>query len=509
MDNGIAKNTIANLVAKIWNFVSLYIFVPIWISFLGIEGYGIVSFFAILSSLLGFADAGITATITREFSRADIDNKYKLNLLKTIERLYVCIAVVVFLVVFLSASYIVTLFLKSNSLQYEDLVYYVRLMGGIAAVNFLFYMYNGGIIGLQKQVEANLLLITYSFLRSVVVILILYFFPTVLSFLLWQLVSVVFMTLIVRCYLLRQISVDKYKAFFQLSLIKTFWKFSLGMMLMSILSSLNTQVDKLVTGNVLSIEYLGYYSLASSFSMAVLFLSQPLGTAFYPELTRLISLRDNVASEKLFLLFTYLISLLSTGIGLLLLLYSDDLMMLWLHDCNIVSMIQLPACILIIGYVFMSFQFPPYYLAMANGYMKINVQTGIVFVIVSIPSIYVLGVKIGLIGVALPFTVINFFATLYLGYSIIHKFMPNRLIEFVKYSITPIFPTLVTMLLVYYIISAFCDAHLLKVLLGITSFVVSLYVALLALLILDKEIVPTAYFEKIRFLIPSSIMNKK
>lgn len=505
MANRIIKNTVANIVAKAWNFASLYIFVPIWISYIGVEGYGVIAFYTVLSSLLGFADVGITATITREFSRDDVGNDYKQNLLKTIESFYFIIAFLVFIGVLIFAPQIVTAFLKSDTIPFQTLVYDVRIMGAVASINLLFYMYNGGLYGLQKQVMSNGLLVTYSVLRSVIVIPVLMVSPQVSSFLYWQLASVIVMAVVVRSVLLRQIKVDDFKPSFNASILKNIWKFSVGMMLMSIIASLNTQVDKLITGNVLSLEDLAYYSLAGSYGMAVLFISQPIGVSFYPELTRLISIKDRESSDRLFLLFTYIVSVVSIGLGCILFFYVDDLLALWLHDSQTVAAVSTPARFLVIGYMFMSWQYGPYYLAMSNGHTKTNVRLGFVMLIFSIPAIYIIATKLGLIGVAIPFVIINVIASVYLGYSIVSRFMKDRVRDFWKYSLIPGFTSLIIIGSLYYVVSLFTTNSYIRLFVASLSFVLVLYILLLLLVYLEPSITSYGLVRKFSVLIPSKL----
>ena len=96
MKNIVVKNSVANIIAKIWSILSLYLFVPIWINLLGIEGYGVISFYTVLVTLMHFADAGLSATLTREFARGDIDNRYRRDLLRTIECIYIIISVLIY-----------------------------------------------------------------------------------------------------------------------------------------------------------------------------------------------------------------------------------------------------------------------------------------------------------------------------------------------------------------------------------------------------------------------------
>lgn len=57
------KNVIANIVGKLWSFISIYLFIPIYIKVLGIESYGIIAFYTVLQTFLTFVDIGLTATL--------------------------------------------------------------------------------------------------------------------------------------------------------------------------------------------------------------------------------------------------------------------------------------------------------------------------------------------------------------------------------------------------------------------------------------------------------------
>ena len=81
------KNIIANIANKAWGFLSILLFTPLYIKFLGVEAYGLIGFYSTLLAMLAFADMGFTATLTREtarFNKGKIDEKkYILNLLRS------------------------------------------------------------------------------------------------------------------------------------------------------------------------------------------------------------------------------------------------------------------------------------------------------------------------------------------------------------------------------------------------------------------------------------------
>ena len=180
------KNIIANYIGKIWGFISLYLFIPFYIKILGIESYAIINFYTVLLSILLIADVGLSATLNREFSKSE-DNIYKANLLKTIERLYFIISIVLFLIVFIFSNKISIYWLNSNYFPNEKLSLIIKLMGGSISFQLLTIMYNSGLMGLQKQVKSNTIQIFSSLFRQGIVIIPLYFYRSIELYFYWQL----------------------------------------------------------------------------------------------------------------------------------------------------------------------------------------------------------------------------------------------------------------------------------------------------------------------------------
>lgn len=506
MESTLLKNAIANIVAKIWSVVSLYIFVPLWIHFLGVEGYGVISFYAILMTLMAFADAGLSATLTREFAKIELVEGYKRDLLKTIESVYFAIAILVGLIIYILAPYITIYFLKSETIDAATLTFYVRIMAPILSLNFLYMLYTGGLMGLQRQLLANTFNIGYSILRGIVVLFILYVVPTVDAFLYWQLFSIVVITILSRYYLGYAINRGNKVAEFRFSYLKNVWKYALGMMAMAIISSLNTQLDKLIVGNLLSIKEMGFYSLASTLGQAVLMVTTPLSMAFYPELTRLISLGDDCKIIKSFNVFTFIVSALSSCVGLTLFFFIDDIATLWVSS-NIASVISHPARILIFANIFLSLQYSVYYLAIAHGHTKTNVYLGAAMLIFTAPSVYFLTDKIGLMGAAIPYLFLNLLAAIYLGVVIMNKYLKGYLFKWMFYTYVPVLICLILIGGGYFLINSFIERSILRMISGGAVIVVTSYILLLFLFRFFPFCYSYSIFKKISVFLPNNFIK--
>lgn len=501
MGSVLLKNTVANIIAKIWSIVSLYIFVPLWIRFLGVEGYGVISFYTILMTLMTFADAGLSATLTREFAKVEPTHGYRADLLKTIERIYWGVALLIWIAIYFFAPYIVSAFLKSETISTDNLVGYVRIMAPILSFNFVYMLYSGGLMGLQKQVLSNGLNIGYSMSRGVFVLIFLYFIPTVNMFLYWQLFSIVIVMFLSRICLRHAIGVDK-TSVFRPAYLRGVWKYALGMMAMAIIASLNTQLDKLVVGNLLSIKEMGMYSLAGTIGQAVLLVTTPLCLAFYPELTRLVSCGNKEKISESFYLFTFVISSLSSCIGFTLFFYTDEVATLWLSS-DIAFTICVPTRILILANIALSLQYSVYYLAIAHGHTKTNVFLGSFMLVFTIPSVFLMTKEHGLMGAAIPYLILNTSGTIYLGIVIMNKFLKSHLKRWLWYTCIPVCVSSIMIGLGYYLVTCFTNNILAIIVCGCSVALVTDIILLYILFRLFPMCLSYRLFNRIYSILPN------
>ena len=181
------KNIIANIAGKVWTFVSIYLFIPLYVKILGVEAYAVIAFYATLQTFLTLADVGLTATLNREFAKATSDDAYKADLLRTFEYLYLFLAGLISCITIIFAPQITSGFLKSETIAFNDIVYYVRLMGLTISCNIFVYLYQGGMLGLQKQVAMNVLAIIFNAVKAGLVVIPLWFYRDMSLYFYWQL----------------------------------------------------------------------------------------------------------------------------------------------------------------------------------------------------------------------------------------------------------------------------------------------------------------------------------
>lgn len=444
------KNIIANYIGRLWGIISVFVFVPFYIKILGIEAYAVINFYTVILTIMFFADGGLSATLNREIARSN-DKKHLGNMLYTIERLYlgICLFIVLFIALF--SGMIANNWLNSQTIPTDDLRIYIGLMGVSVAFQLFTTLESSGLMGLEKQVLSNIIQVSSSMFRSAVVLLPLYFYPTLLTFFIWQTLMNVLFFFITRYNLWKYIKTEVSYSFDK-QVLKTVGRFAGGMMLMAIISSLNTQIDKLVISKLLSLKEFGYYSLAGVLSQVPVLIITPIAVAILPRMVKFTVTRDTERLTKLFHFNSFIISSLATSVALVLFLFTKDFVLIWTHDATIAIAIENVTKVLLLGGVFLSFQIMPYHLAIANGHTKTNVRLGIISLLLIIPALFFFVKGYGLIGATFTWLMLNIVAYFYLGYFLVGKFLKHEFRKWLFYdTMIPITITFFIGIISYYV----------------------------------------------------------
>ncbi|MDR1898323.1 MAG: oligosaccharide flippase family protein [Prevotellaceae bacterium] len=445
------KNIIANYVGRTWSFLSVFIFVPFYLKLLGSEAYGIVSFFTVLLGMMAFADAGLTATLNREFARTDRTFSYKANLLTSIEVIYCFICLVVILFFWVLSPIITKNWLDVENIPVEDAVRYVKMIGVCIAFQLPCSLYQGGLLGLQKQVLTNSLQIVWSLFRSGFLLWPLYFFPTLDTYFGWTIGINVIYLLVLRNIVKKQVKTTE-KTHFSKQILADVWRYAVGMMIMSMLSAVLMQADKLITSNVFALSEFGYYTLASTIAQAPLMIVTPIGIAILPKLTGLISGGKQKEMLYLFRKTNFIITVIASIVVLALIIYMPDILFLWTRNTELVASVTQVARILCLGSLFQALPLMPFYLGIANGHTKTNVLVGIFSILFLVPAIFLLIQILGIIGAGIPWLVMSFVTFFVLGYLIFKKFAPGYFHTWLlEDTLKPFFALLILSGLLYFI----------------------------------------------------------
>lgn len=407
----VRRNIAANFIGRGWGIVSVYLFVPLYLQFLGVEAYGLVGVYSMLVGILALADVGLTATLSREMARLGMLNGAEgrmRDLLRTYEVAYLAISLASAVGLWMTAPYLASRWLQAGTLTPAEITTAIRAMGIAIAFQLPSGLYNGGLLGLQRQVTFNALQVAWGILRGVGSVAVLWLVsPTIIAFAICQLAVNAIYCIAVRTSLWRAMPARTLQPHFDRGLLRETWQYAAGMASISVLSAALTQTDKLVVSKILPLEMLGYYSLAGTLASVPLMLANPVGMAIFPRLTGLVAVVDREALLRLYHRACSLVSIVVLPCALTFLLYSDNLLFAWTGSSTVVQHVGLTTAFLLAGQIMQAITVIPFYLALAHGQTRLIVRVQLLGVLLIMPLLMVLVGRVGVVGGGIAWLVMN------------------------------------------------------------------------------------------------------
>ena len=378
-------------------------FVPLYIKYLGIEAYGLIGLFSLLQAWLSLLDLGMTPTISREMARftADSPDAKSLetpshraqsirDLLRSIEFVALGIALLIATGVFAASGWLARDWVRANKLSLATVANAFSIMGFVAAVRFVEGIYRSSIIGLQRQVLLNAITSGMSTLRGLGAVGILaWVSPTIGAFFAWQgaisLATVITFALVTY----QALPATNRPGRFSMDALRGVWRFAGGMLGISFLSLLLTQSDKLILSNrkMLALSDYGYYVVAAMVAAALWSLATPIVQAWFPRLSQLHAKHDKQGLATSFHQGAQLISVIVGSAAIVMILFSDTLLDLWMQDKLISIRSARLVSLLALGNLLSCQMWIPYQTQLACGWTGLTVRINLVAVLLIVPAI--------------------------------------------------------------------------------------------------------------------------
>jgi len=285
-----------------------------------------------------------------------------------------------------AAPWIADHWLSARHLPAATLTSAVRLMGIALAFQLPTSLYQGGLQGLERQILANVLQITWGMLRGVGSVLILWAVaPTLAAYFWWNLGVNAAYLLAVRAALWWALPASPARPRFSMEVLRGVWRYAGGMALMAVLSAMLIQMDKLVVSRLLPLESFGYYAVAWSLSSGALILASPVANSMFPRLTALTTTGRTEALKRTYHLACQLVAVLALPVGLTLAVFAREVLLVWTGSPAVAEGAWAAGTLLTVGSMALALQVVPYNLALAHGWVKLNIGLVAVSLVVAVP----------------------------------------------------------------------------------------------------------------------------
>lgn len=424
------------LFSRIWGVLIGIGLLPIYIKLIGTESYGLIAFYSTLAGALAILDLGLSASITRQVAimKTQIGKEINLlNLVFSIELLNWIIAITIGILIIALSHPISIYWLRSNSISVESIRKSIMLMGVLFAFQFPSSVYDGVMIGLQKQIANALINILFTTVKAAGVILMLKLVsPTVECYFVWQASVTLLFTLFLRFYVKAKVAYGKVSARFSIGELRNIWKFAAGMTSISLVTFFLSQIDKLVVSKMLTLDFVGYYSLAFMVAGSIGMIISAVQPVIYPKFTTLIAENNNSGVVDLYHRTCKWVAIIVFPIGFALIFFAKDILHFWTSN-DVITLNTLPILqVCVAGSVINAIVAISYIFTISNGNTKMGLYLNLIASIILVPLLFWWTSKYGALGASYVWLVLNlgylifwlpFFHTNYLKGELINFFV--------------------------------------------------------------------------------------
>ncbi len=422
--NRFKVNLISNFLGTGWFALMQLFSIPLYIHFMGVEAYGLIGFYVTLQTTLRILDFGLSPTMNREMARYSVqmDKANEVHdLARTLEASTWALGLVVGFLIWISAPFIAAQWIKSKAIPIDVIEHAIMSMSVLVVLQGQFSLYQGGLLGLQRQVLLNSIKITTSTINTVGAVLVLWLLsPTVQSFFWWQIISGVMQVILIRIFFWRCLPPPSRSPRFALSPLRNVWHFATGMSGITLAGLILTQTDKIILSKLLSLDLFGYYMVASTFANCVIIISSPVFNAAFPRFTTLVAIGDERTLKQLYHRIAQVLAVLTLAPAAVVMLFSLDILSVWSGNIETARHTAPLLSILVAGTALNGLMHLPYALQLAYGRVDIALYINTAFIITHIPALVLMTKHYGTMGAAVTWAALN---TIYVmvGIPITHR----------------------------------------------------------------------------------------
>jgi O-antigen/teichoic acid export membrane protein len=405
-----------------------FVFLPFYIHYLGIDGYGLIGVFAVMQVLFGLLDMGMAVALNRELARfsAGVNTaQFVRDLLRSMETVALGVALSVAVVVGLGADWVVGRWLNIGDLPVEVATESISIIGLVIGLRVIEGLYRSVLVGLQRHVLYNLISSVMATLRGAGALGVLAFVDASLeTYFYWQLASSLVTLLVLAVVAYRLMPDAERCARFSKDVLWEVLGFAGGFLGFTLLNVVLTQADKLLLISLLDLGDYGYYMLAATVAGALNILTGPVVQAYFPRLSELHAKDETRAFAATYHQGAQIITVLFGTAAALLIMMSEVVLRLWTQDPELSARVAPLLTILALGNLLNGLMWMPIQIQLAAGWTSLIMRTNSVAVLLLVPAIFWAVPRFGPIGAAWVWVGLN------AGYVLILiQFMHLRLLK--------------------------------------------------------------------------------
>ena len=500
------KNLVLAIFNSTWSAIIAFCLIPVYVNYLGIETYAIISLYVTLNLFLQIFDFGIYPTLIRKTAQ-NLNQKSHNKFEKTVQN-FLIVNIIVSSIIFVSSiafsDFFALTWLNKTIIPFEIVSNSIMLIGILIAIRWPILIFQAILFGSKFAKHAliiNVLMVSFNAIGALVLIIL--FSANIVQFFIWQIFSSGIYTITIFIICKKKTNINFWGKF-NFSDLKNSLQLSYQLWLVTASGILITQVDKLILSNLLSLDKFGIYMLAASSAAILQIIINPFYTIFYPKFSKLYI--ENNIKEICHLYGTLVKSLSSVllPLGLFIIISSEFLLFIWTGDKNLSSSIAPVFNLLLAASVFNGITYIPYIIQLSFGKNWIPLSLNILFTIINIPLIIVFVKWYGFLGGGLVL-LLNQIIIFFINPLLIQKYVSNKIIikDFLYNTTVPILTFLLGIIIYFLFLKTIINNDYQKIFIGL----VFLLLTLMFNIIIFKD-TRNALFDILNYIFRLQIKNK-
>jgi O-antigen/teichoic acid export membrane protein len=424
------KAVVANFVGQGWTAISGFIFVPVYISLLGIEAYGVIGFFAVLQASLSILDLGMTPTVSRQLARytgGGLSDRDAVSVIRGLAGLSAIIGLLIVVGLTCAAGYLAAHWFRDAPFSPATLRVAFYGIAVVIGLRFCEGLLRGALIGLDRQVLLNVLLVVFATLRNGgVVVALLLFGKRLPVFFAFQayLSLVVVLTFAVAVH--RSLPRLPLRSF-AIAPLREALGYSAGMFVIAASSLAITQADKIILSRVVRLSDYSPYMLAVTLAGALPLIVGPIAQGVFPRLVRAVEVRDEASLAHLYHLASQSAAVLIVPVILLAALFPAEVILGWSGNRQLAQSLVVILPLVVAGTGANALYWLPYHAQLALGWTRMMARYNSVMALVVTSALLLLAPRYGTIAGAMLWLLLNV-SYLALLVPVLHRnFLPHQL----------------------------------------------------------------------------------
>jgi O-antigen/teichoic acid export membrane protein len=404
------KNILSGVFSKLVSLVLSLLFVPIFFKSLGNESYGMIGVMTMILSGLGLLDLGLGNILSKELAQRKVANSMSnsLSLIQSIEWLYFTIGVFIFIFLLSSSFLVVPFWFKSREFSSVSISLIFILISGVIFVQWPISLYNSGLFGLGKQVQANMYATIFSILKTVgAYICLLFFGKTIYVFLFWMLFVNALNTIVLWIQFRLSLPTSSESSFINWRSLSEIKKMTFGFSILGFMVFILTDIDKLIISKLLTLNDYGLYSLIFVIVTSFQLISTTLKNAFFPDIAKDVLAHRPFSKFSRFNFYTKFFNFILIPISIYLYVFAIDILVLWTGDPILSQSLCEAFQWLILGSMFNGIMYTANNYLLAMEKFIFLIKTYAISIIFFLPAVYFLTKYYGIEGACFSWFILN------------------------------------------------------------------------------------------------------